>query len=313
MLRWPILERIPLVGELEISPHGIGVALGFLMGAQLMLYRAQLRGVARKPIGESVELVMQAIVTRAAIGAILGARFFYVAIRLQSYDSVLDMLRIWEGGLSILGGITGALVLCVPYVLRRGYSVRLLLDSFAPGMALGIFIGRIGDLVIGEHLGGQTDFILGWRCTGALRDAAAPYAFTGPAVQGCFDTAVHQTALYDMIAGGVLLAVILFLERKPRFDGFAGVTFFAGYGVFRFVSDFAREADKDLFLTLTGSQLTALAMIGIPLLWIALARPQRRRPWAWCPPDFPPPFTPEQHAGGQAAEDSQDRSEPVTG
>lgn len=289
-LRWPILERIPLVGDLAVSPHGIFVALGFLMGAQLMMHRAALRGVARRPIAEDTDGIVQSLMTRGAIGAIVGARFFYVVTRLDQFPDPLAWFRVWEGGLSLLGGITGGVLACVPFVVSRRYRLSLLLDSVAPGLALGIFVGRVGDLIIGEHLGGRTDFFLGWRCTGALRDPAAPYPWPGPQVQGCYDAAVHQTALYDFLAGGAILLIILLLERKPRFDGFATVTFVICYGAFRFVSDFAREADLDLIGPLTGSQVAAAVTIVVALAWVLLTRPDRRKPYAWHPPDFEHPW-----------------------
>ena len=287
---WPILERIPLVGDFAVSPHGIFVALGFLMGAQLMMHRASLRGVARRAVAEDTDLIVQALMTRAAIGAIIGARFFYVITRLDQFPSPVNWFTVWEGGLSLLGGITGAVLACVPYVASRRYSLPILLDSVAPGLALGIFVGRIGDLIIGEHLGGRTDFFLGWRCTGALRDPAAPYPWPGPRAQGCFDVAVHQTALYDFLAGGVILLIILLLERRSRFDGFGAVTFVVCYGLFRFVSDFAREADLDLVGPLTGSQVAALCAIAAALAWVGVTRPDRRRPYAWSPPAFHHPW-----------------------
>lgn len=292
-LRWPILERIPLFGDAAVSPHGITIALGFLAGAQLMLRRAQRRGVARRHVEHIPELV-QALVTRAAIGTIIGARFFYVVTHFEPYrDDLLGILRIWEGGLSLLGGITGGVLMAVPFALRKRLSVPLLLDSAAPGLALGIFIGRIGDLVIGEHLGGPTSFLLGWRCSGDLRDPGAPYPYPGPgpqSVQGCFDTALHQTALYDFLAGGIVFAALLLLERRRRFDGFFMAAFAVLYGGGRFLTDFARESDKDMLGTLTGSQLAALGAILAVLVWVAVRRPQRRQPYAWDPPGFDHPW-----------------------
>jgi phosphatidylglycerol---prolipoprotein diacylglyceryl transferase len=276
-LRWPILERIPIVGDFQVSPHGIMIAVGFLLGAQVLLKRAQQRGVARRPI-KGVDLIVQSVLTRVAIGSILGARFFYVATRLDQFPDPLGWFRIWEGGLSLLGGIAGGIIAAIPYVRRRRLSVPLMLDSAAPGLALGIFVGRIGDLIIGEHLGDRTDFFLGWRCTGAFRDPGAPHPFTGPQVQGCFDAAVHQ------------FAILLLLERKPRFDGFFMAAFAVLYGTGRFITDFAREADKDMVGTLTGSQLAALATITAVLLWFLLTRPDRRRPYAWDPPEFAHPW-----------------------
>ena len=297
-LAWPILERIHIVGDFAVSPHGISIALGFLAGAQLMLRRAQRRGVARRPVGGIPEIV-QSLVMRAAIGAILGARFFYVVTRLDQFPDPLSWFTVWEGGLSLLGGIAGAILAGVPYVLRRRLSVPLVLDSVAPGLALGIFIGRIGDLVIGEHLGDRTDFFLGWRCTSNV-GIGPPVPWPGPTAQGCFDAVVHQTALYDFLAGGIVFAVLLLLERRPRFDGFFITAFVVLYGSGRVLSDFARDADKDLLGSLTGSQVTALGAIAAVLVWFAVRRPDRLTPYAWSPPDFAQPW------GRPPAEDAAD-------
>jgi phosphatidylglycerol:prolipoprotein diacylglycerol transferase len=291
-LRWPILERIPIYGDFAVSPHGITIAIGFLIGAQVMLNRAQKRGIARRPV-KGVDLHIQSMLTRAAVGAIIGARFFYVVTRLDLFPDPLSWFRIWEGGLSLLGGIAGAILAAIPYVVRRRFSIPLLLDSVAPGLALGIFLGRIGDLIIGEHLGGETTFALGWRCTGAFRDAGAPYAFPGAGpstVQGCYDAVLHQTAFYDFLAGGIIFAMLLLLERRPRFDGFFLMAFGVMYGIGRFLTDFARDADKDLLGPLTGSQLTALATIVAITVWFVIRRPDRRTPYAWTPPDFDHPW-----------------------
>lgn len=316
-LRWPILERIPIYGDFSVSPHGISIAIGFLIGAQVMLKRAQSRGIARRDVGD-VELHIQSLLTRAAIGAIIGARFFYVITRLEAFPDPLSWFTIWEGGLSLIGGMVGAVLAGVPYAMRRRFSVPLLLDSAAPGLALGIFLGRIGDLVIGEHLGGPTTFALGWRCTGAFRDPMAPYPFPGPGpatVQGCFDVALHQTALYDFLAGGLVFAALLLLERRPRFDGFFMAAFAVLYGAGRFVTDFARAADKDLVGTLTGSQLTALGAIVAVVVWSLVRKPWTRTPYAWNPPSFDHPW--DGHPAGTDADTAGDvvtapDAEPVT-
>lgn len=293
---WPILERIRIVGDFAVSPHGITVALGFVLGAQLMLRRARKRGVARRHV-PNVDLVVQDIITRAAIGAILGARFFYVVTRLDQFSSPLEWFTIWEGGLSLLGGVAGGVLLSVAYARKRRLDVRLGLDSAAAGLAFGIFLGRIGDVVIGEHLGGRTGFVLGWRCTGNV-GIGPPVPWPGPTAQGCFDVAVHQTALYDLLAGGVIYGLLVLLERKPRWDGFFAVVFAVAYGAFRFVSDFARAADLDLLGPLTGSQVTSLGVIALVVGWVAGARPWERRPWAWNPPSFAHPWDPPPRAEG---------------
>lgn len=292
-LAWPILERIRIAGDFAVSPHGIAIAIGFVAGAQYMLTVAERRGVARRPLrpGEPpVADIVQSLATRAAIGAIIGARVAYVATRPEQFPDPLSWFTVWEGGLSLLGGITGAVLAGTPYVLRRGLSLPLVLDSVAPGLALGIFIGRIGDLVIGEHLGARTDFVLGWRCTANI-GIGPPQSWPGPTPQGCFDAALHQTALYDFLAGGIVFAALLLLQRRPRFDGFFTAAFVVLYGTGRFVSDFARAADIDLVriggIGLTGSQIAALTAITAVAVWLAVRRPWTRTPYAWDPPDFP--------------------------
>ena len=283
---WPILERIPLLGDAAVSPHGITIAIGFLAGAALMQRQARLRGVARRPVHDTQRIV-EALLLRAALGGIIGARFFYVLTRLDQFPDPMSWFMVWEGGLSLLGGITGGVLAGLPYVARQRLSVPLLLDSAAPGLALGIFIGRVGDLIIGEHLGGRTDFFLGWRCAGDLRDSGAPYPWPGPTMQGCFDTAVHQTALYDFLAGGLVFVLLLTLARRPRFDGFFFSAFVVVYGAGRFVSDFARAAEKNFVGTLTGSQVAVITAIAGVTAWAAVRRPWLRHPWAWSPPQFP--------------------------
>lgn len=313
-LSWPIIERIHILGDFAVSPHGIFVALGFLAGAQLMLRRAEWRGIARRPI-RGIPDAISNIVTRAAIGGILGARIFFVATRPSEFDLV-EALQIWNGGLSLLGGIAGGVIVAMPYILRHRLSVPLLLDSLAPGLALGIFVGRIGDLIIGEHLGDRTDSLLGWRCTSQYVRGTGwvdPDAFVGPQVQGCFDTAVHQTALYDFLIGGIVFALLLLLERRSRFDGFFAMVFGVAYYGGRFITDFARAADKDLIGPFTGTQLTSLGVLVVALAWLLTTRPWTTTPWAWTPGERPPWTRPEAfppRPGEEADADAEQDADP---
>jgi phosphatidylglycerol:prolipoprotein diacylglycerol transferase len=85
---------------------------------------------------------VSAALTRGAIGAVLGARLAYVANHLGSYDSPLKWFAIWNGGISLLGGIAGGLALGLPVIRRAGLPLWPVLDGIAPGLALGIAIGR---------------------------------------------------------------------------------------------------------------------------------------------------------------------------
>jgi phosphatidylglycerol---prolipoprotein diacylglyceryl transferase len=238
------IVRIHL-GPLSISPHGIGIAVGFLIGARLMVPAAERKGITAEQV--------YALLTRAAIGAVIGARLAYVANHLSDYGSILDALKVWKGGISLLGGIFGAIALALPKMRSERLSFWKVMDAAAPGIALGIIIGRVGDLIVADHLGKTTDFFLGYKC---------PYVQTAsPCIPG---TVVHQTALYDFFDTIVLLGVLLRLRQRNRYDGFLIIVFGAWYGAMRVVEDFLREDVRHFGLT--GSQWTAMVTVAV-CLW----------------------------------------------
>jgi phosphatidylglycerol:prolipoprotein diacylglycerol transferase len=252
-----VVSYDPLVhiglGPLSISPHGLGIALGFVLGARLMLPEAMRKGIAEDDV--------YALLVRAAVGSIIGARLAYVVNHVGDYDSVLEVLKVWEGGISLLGGFFGAILLAMPEMRRRGVSFWKQMDAAAPGMALGVVVGRVGDLVVGDHLGKVTDFFLGYRCPPAGVDTASP------CVPG---TVVHQTALYDLLLTAVLLAALLVLRRRPRYDGFLIMVFGAWYGGQRIFEDFLRDDVRRFGLT--GSQITASVTVLVCVAWLLWGR-----------------------------------------
>jgi phosphatidylglycerol:prolipoprotein diacylglycerol transferase len=177
-----------------------------------------------------------------------------------------------------------------PIMRRYGYRFLQVMDSAAIGLAFGIFIGRIGDLVIGDHLGKPTDFFLGWAYRGG--QLPGPWFETAPGewvarLAGGFTqtlsrggatlldgsgevvatgAGVHQTALYDfLIALGVFL-FLMWLNRRPRREGVLIMSFAIWYGLGRVVTDLLR-IDKTFF-GLTGSQWTSVAAVAISVVML---------------------------------------------
>jgi phosphatidylglycerol---prolipoprotein diacylglyceryl transferase len=269
------------IGPLSISPHGVGIAVGFLIGARVMLPAA-----GRKGIDEDT---VYALLTRAAIGAIVGARLAYVVNHLGDYSSPLDALKVWQGGISLLGGIFGAIVAALPRMRSAKLSFWKVMDAAAPGLAVGILIGRIGDLIVADHLGKQTSFFLGYRCPPLGVDTASPCNGhgVGANVPGLV---VHQTALYDFLLVIPLLAGLLWLRRRPRFDGFLIMVFGAWYGGQRILEDFLREDVRHFGMT--GSQWTSAVTILACLVGLLAVRRTPR--WLdWEAPSVAPEPQPE--------------------
>ena len=279
------------LGSLSISPHGIGIAVGYLAGAQLMVRRA-------RKYGGPDENDIWNVLFYALIGAIVGARVGYVLGHLSQVtdggDDILGIFKIWEGGISLIGGITGAVLFGLPYMFKRRMGFWRTMDFAAPGLALGIVIGRIGDLVIGDHLGKPTDFALGWRCLGSAGDlptSAQVYLDAlnagDPPSLGCFDLTLHQTALYDFFSTLLLLGVLLWLGKRMRNTGFMIIVFTCWYGAMRLITDFLRVDRR--YLGLTGSQLMSLT---VGLICVYLLVRFRGAPPGWRSvgpsPDGPP-------------------------
>lgn len=183
----------------------------------------------------------------------------------------------------------------LPYVVKKKMGFWRSVDLAAPGLALGIVIGRIGDLLIGDHLGKPTDFALGWLCRGeADGGAPAPAAVYREALQagnppslGCFDLVLHQTALYDFFSTLVLFAVLVWAGRRARNTGFLVLIFTTWYGTVRVITDFLRVDRR--YLGLTGSQIVALLVVVVSLYLLARYRgaPPRFATSEPQPPDQP--------------------------
>jgi phosphatidylglycerol:prolipoprotein diacylglycerol transferase len=271
---WPVLDRIHLFGDFAISPHGIGIAIGFLFGAWILGHEGQKRGVDLDHINT--------MVFWALIGTIIGARLFYVIGHWSEFDGVADALALWNGGLTLLGGIAGAVLINVPRFRRYGYRFFQVMDGAVIGLAFGIAFGRIGDLIIGDHIGKPTSWLLAFAykggnlagfdcvskpgtCVGTLehgeiltitRQHAEMRSATGDPLG--IGIGVHQTALYDMIFATLLFLLLYGLSRSPRRAGILTLTFGMIYGATRVLEDSLR-VDKQVF-GLTGSQWTGMAV-----------------------------------------------------
>ena len=247
------------VGPLAVSPHGIFTAVGFLIGARLLLGDTRRRGISDDD--------MYAVLTRAALGALVGARFVYVVNHWSAYESPGEWFRVWEGGISLLGGIAGALLAAAPVVRRRGLGFFALVDLAAPWLPLGIAIGRIGDLVIADHLGEPTNLPFGFRCPEVV-DVGRTVGSACPPGE-----IVHLTAAYDLVVALVVATVLIVLRRRLLRLGERTLIFGILYGAGRFSFDFLRTDTRRLGLT--GSQWTALVLIVVAGL---LLRRRRRSP-----------------------------------
>jgi phosphatidylglycerol---prolipoprotein diacylglyceryl transferase len=283
---WKVIDRFHIGSEFAISPHGVGIAVGFLAGSYLFTFEAGKRGYP--------EDSYNSIILWLLIGTIVGSRLGYVFTHLSEFDNPLDVFKLYQGGLSQLGGVVGAILFGYVVVRRRHLPFLKGLDSAAIAIPLGVVIGRIGDLIIGDHLGKPTSWLLAFRyfggelsgydCTSVpgtctiglsggriqtIRAAGATLVGPNGEVLGQ-GVGVHQTALYDLLLTMALILVLVWLNRTHRRTGILFFTYVVWYGTGRIITDFLRVENR--FFGLTGSQWTSLVAVtfaAVTLIWFA--------------------------------------------
>jgi len=141
---FPVLARFGPFGVLghQIGPftlhtYGMLVALGFLAALVVVMRGSRREGLPSEPV---LDLAFVTV-----LAAIVGSRLLYVLFNLREYlAEPLRALRIWEGGLVFHGGLLLAIPLCLITVRRAGLPAWEVADVFAPAIAVGQAVGRIG-------------------------------------------------------------------------------------------------------------------------------------------------------------------------
>jgi phosphatidylglycerol:prolipoprotein diacylglycerol transferase len=255
MLDYPQFDPIMIsIGPLDLRWYGMMYVFGILSGWLLGRYRAT------KPWNKMTPKLMDDFITWAILGVVLGGRLGYVLFYNPSFylANPLQIFAVWEGGMSFHGGCLGVLVVCWLFGRANGMTFPEVGDFISPLVPPGLFFGRIGNFINGELWGRYTDL---------------PWAMPFPGAGGL---PRHPSQLYEAALEGLALFIIVWVySAKPRPKGCVGALFLLGYGVFRFLVEFAREPDRQLgFVALNWmsmGQVLCLPMILFGIGWLVWA------------------------------------------
>lgn len=259
MLVHPQFDPIAIhLGPFGIHWYGLMYLTGFIGG--LWLGKWQVR---HSPNPVLTEQQVDDLLFYIVLGVILGGRLGYVLFYQPSYFLAhpLEIFALWQGGMSFHGGFLG--VLTGVWLFTRKYDKRWmpLMDFVAPLVTIGLGAGRLGNFINGELWGKPTDL---------------PWGMVFPRVD---NLPRHPSQLYEFGLEGIGLFLLLWLySRKPRPVGAVSALFLIGYGVSRFVIEFAREPDSflgKLALGMSMGQWLSLPMI-IAGLWLWRRAMQRK-------------------------------------
>ena len=200
----PVAFDIAFMGG--IRWYGIIIVTGLILGVAAGIREA-------KRLGENPENIYD-LVLYGLPAAIICARLYYVIFEFENYkDNLIDIFKIWNGGIAIYGGVIGAFLTGYIYCRVKKLNVLRYFDFGAYGFLIGQTIGRWGNFVNGEAYGGATNVL--WRMV----------------VNG---TTAHPTFLYESLWNCAAFLYIWFTRKKRGFDGRAVSLYMVFYGIGRF-------------------------------------------------------------------------------
>ena len=203
----------------------------------------------------------------AILGGIIGARIVHVVDNWGFYQhNLLQILFIWSGGIGIWGAILGGFIGGAAYALMQKHPVGVIADLTAPSLLLVQSIGRIGDILNGEHCARvATEFILAFNWIRPESDARVCANGVGVPVQ--------PVIAYEMLWNLGALFIIWKLRDRIKPDGMLFALYLALYAVGRFFVTFLRQ-DKVWTLGLQEAHFIAILVLAITIpLLVIKARP----------------------------------------
>ncbi|HXE81444.1 MAG TPA: prolipoprotein diacylglyceryl transferase [Vicinamibacterales bacterium] len=242
------------LGRFTVYTYGVILAAAYLLGLKYATVRARARGLDP---ARTLDLGIYVI-----ISALIGAKLLLVVVEFDQFKrDPWELLNLLRSGGVFYGGLILAVVVALWYMRRHDLPMWTTCDAFAPAIALGHAVGRLGCLAAGCCYGAPTD--LPWGIT-----------FTDPRAAENVGTPLHQalhpTQLYESGAELLVLGILLATERRGR--PFPGRTFWLYlllYGVSRFVIEFFRGDPRGMvFGTISTSQLISLIIIPLSVVML---------------------------------------------
>lgn len=209
------------IGSKDFYWYALIIVTGFLLATLFVISQC-------KRFDVSVDTIYDIAVGGLVCG-LIGARIYYVIFDFDAYrENLIDVFKIWEGGIAIYGGIIGAALFAFIYCKQKKLDTLNVFDVCAPGLLIGQAVGRWGNFVNVEVYGRETQSLLRMSINGG--------------------EGVHPLFLYESVWCLIGLVIIVCLMRKRKFKGeiFFGYTLW--YSIGRIVFESMRQKEYILFL-----------------------------------------------------------------
>jgi phosphatidylglycerol:prolipoprotein diacylglycerol transferase len=241
------------VAGFPVYTYGLLLAAAYLLGLQFALVRARSRGLDPNRV---MDLGIWIIVS-----ALLGAKALLLIVEFDKFSGdPRELLNLARSGGVFYGGLIAAVVVALWYLRRHKMPVWTVTDVFAPGIALGHVIGRLGCLFAGCCFGRPTT--VPWAITFhnefAARNVGTPLGIP-----------LHPTQLYEAGAELLILGILLATERRGRpYPGRTFWTYMLLYGVSRFIIEFYRYDPRGMVGMFSTSQFVSLLIVPLSIVML---------------------------------------------
>lgn len=251
------------IGSFQLRWYSLAYLAGILLGYW------HLAKMINRPGAPMAQRHLDDLFFYCTLGIIIGGRLGYATFYApELWANPLDLLKLWNGGMSFHGGLMGTALAMAWVAWRGGLTFLRVADYVCVVVPFGMFFGRLANFVNGELWGRVAESPIAWAM---VFPEAGPYAR-------------HPSQLYQAGLEGLLMMIImllLFWKTSARFrPGLLGGTFAAGLGLCRFVAEYFREPDAQLseFAARTGLSMgqwltIPLVLVGLIFLVRALVRP----------------------------------------
>lgn len=224
-------------GPVQIRWYGILLAFGFFLGYHVLHFLARRQGVKQEVIDDAFLWLIPL--------SIIGARLFEVVIYNPTYylANPLKVFFIWEGGISVHGGILGAVI--ATFIVAKKHTVHFydIADLYPAPFFLGAALGRIGNFINGELIG---------------KPSTLPWAVEFSNYSGLR----HPSQIYESMKNFILFGLALFVKDKSWPRGCKFWLAIGSYSILRFGVEFYK--DMPAYGIFTVAQ-----WISLPLMMIA--------------------------------------------
>jgi len=210
---FPILIKI---GSIELRSYGVMIALAFVVGTWLGVREARRKGFDPELIYDLLFVVM--------LSSLAGARLYFVLVSepLEYLRHPWEILAVWNGGMSLHGGLLGGLLAGLWFTRRHRLPFWRFADTVTPSIMLGQAVGRMACVLNGCSYGKPTS--LPWAIIFTNPNSAAPH-----------NVPLHPTQFYELSADLTLFGLLWLLRTRLRFDGQLFLLYWMSYGIARLI------------------------------------------------------------------------------